>query len=63
MSDPEQPKETRPHRAASKGRNSARAAALEKALRDNLRRRKVAATPEAISSLHEKGKEKPEEGA
>ena len=63
MSDPQQPKEVRPHRATSKGRNDARAAALEKALRDNLRRRKIAATPEGGSSLHEKGKEKPKDGA
>ena len=86
MSDPQQPKETRPHGAAAKGGRSARAAALEKALRENLRRRK-AAQPEAEAasarratdsqapsrsealgqnqsqSLHEKAKEKPEEGA
>jgi hypothetical protein len=42
MSDPEQPKETRPQRATAKSQAGRRAAALEKALRENLRRRKAA---------------------
>lgn len=68
MSDPEQPKETRPDNVKARGNRHARAAALEKALRDNLRRRKAAQTEAPASdaspeSLHEKAKENPEEGA
>jgi hypothetical protein len=73
MSDPEQPRESRPEKATAKGNRHARAAALEKALRDNLRRRKAAAAEssprsEALGqnqsqSLHEKAKEKPEGSA
>ena len=64
MSDPEQPKETRSQGATAKGGRNGRAAALEKALRENLRRRKAAQTEAPASeSLHEKAKENPEEGA
>lgn len=68
MSDPEPPKETRPHRAARKSHNDIRAAALEKALRENLRRRKAAnaeapASAASPETLHEKAKENPGEGA
>lgn len=51
--------ETRPHRATTKGHRDQRAEALEKALRENLRRRKaaVAVQPEPAKSNHEKASE------
>ena len=40
------PSEDRDHRATTRNHRDARAAALQKALRDNLRRRKAAAAPD-----------------
>ena len=45
MSDPEKPAKSRPHRATSQGFRAEREAALTKALRANLRRRKAAESP------------------
>ena len=45
MSEPEKPDTSRPHRATSQGFRAQREAALTKALRANLKRRKAADTP------------------
>ncbi len=66
MSDPEKPAETpvddNGHRATTQGHRDARAEALEKALRDNLRRRKAAGSAPAKSN-HENARENGEQGS
>ena len=66
MSDPEKPEEApvddNGHRATTQGHRDARAEALEKALRDNLRRRKAAAAP-PVKSNHENASENGGEGS
>ncbi len=46
MNDDDAPPQTRPHRATGKSHRAVRAEALQKALRDNLRRRKAPAGPD-----------------
>ncbi len=55
MSEPENPGKARPHRATSQGFRAQREAALTKALRANLKRRKAADAPAdpAVDANHE----------
>ena len=62
MNDPKTPIEDNSHRATTQGHRDARAEALEKALRDNLRRRKAAASPSPKRN-HENACENDAEGS